>query len=666
MIGNRTPAVASRLWSFLATLAVAACLSAGLAMAHDEPNGRPHHKGIPANPTAVMHAFMNDSQAAQLAFPDSNLACIGGFAGDYPCDAVDLLAFAPLADIGGNHNGSAANDIWGWTDPVTGREYALIGRVFGTSVIDITNPVTPVYLAELFTHDSIGSSWRDIKVYQDHAFIVSEASGHGMQVLDLTQLRTLDPADAPHDLTETAHYGGFGSANNLVINEASGFAYAVGANSCSGGLHMVNIQTPTSPAAAGCFSADGYTHDAQCVIYAGPDAEHAGKEICFAANEDTLTIVDVTDKGAPDQLSRTGYSGRGYTHQGWLSEDHSLYFLDDELDEQSLGHGTGTRIWDVGDLESPGLIDIFDNTTAAIDHNIYVKGDTLYQANYRSGLRILDAASADVGILSETGYFDVYPSSDSARFNGAWSNYPYFASGVVVVSGIEQGLFVLLPEGVDFVSLAMPYEGATVSGVVPIEIKAQDAADAESLLTVEWRFDAGAWQPTTYNAAIETFEGSWDTGELAAGDYLLDARMTDDGGTAITSTSITVELQASGDDDPPTVGFVQPSDGSDVSGNLKLSASASDDGSVVGVEFLDDGNKLGDAGFSGGLWSLRWNTKKVASGDHPLTARATDDGGQTGEDAITVTVGGGDGGGGPGGGSGGKGCNPKKDPDCVK
>jgi len=295
----RTSTLAIRVRSSIAALVAAVSLSAGLALAHDTPNGRQHNKGIPANPTAVMRAFMNDSQAAQLVFPDSNLACIGGFAGDYPCDAIDLLAFAPLADIGGDHIGSKANDIWGWTDPVTGREYALIGRVFGTSVVDVTNPITPVYLAELFTHNAVGSSWRDIKVYQDHAFIVSEASGHGMQVLDLAQLRTLDPADAPHDLTETAHYGGFGSAHNLVINEASGFAYAVGANSCSGGLHMIDIRTPTSPTAAGCFSADGYTHDAQCVTYAGPDTQYTGREICFAANGDTLTIVDVNNKATP-------------------------------------------------------------------------------------------------------------------------------------------------------------------------------------------------------------------------------------------------------------------------------------------------------------------------------------------------------------------------------
>ena len=225
----------------LGALAAAVHVFAGAAWAHDEPNGRPHFKGIPANPTAVMRAFMNDVQAAQTAASDSNLPCVGGFAGQYPCDNIDLLAFAPLTAIGGDHQGSAANDIWGWKDPATGREYALVGRVFGMSVVDITQPALPVYLGEVFTHNSQGSSWRDIKTYQDHAFIVSEAPGHGMQVYDLRQLRDPDPAGAPYDLPPTTRYAGFGDAHNVVIDEVSGFAYGVGTNTCSGGLHMVNI-----------------------------------------------------------------------------------------------------------------------------------------------------------------------------------------------------------------------------------------------------------------------------------------------------------------------------------------------------------------------------------------------------------------------------------------
>ena len=166
-----------------------------------------------------------------------------------------------------------------------------------------------------------------------------------------------------------------------MINEDTGFAYAVGTSICSGGLAMVDISNPVRPVSAGCFSADGYTHDAQAVVYNGPDVAHQGKEIVLASNEDTLTIVDVTNKGAPVQLSRSSYPGSSYTHQGWLTEDHQYYLMDDELDEQNAGHPTRTHIWDLSDLDAPVIIGAHDGTTSAIDHNQYVKGNFTYQAN---------------------------------------------------------------------------------------------------------------------------------------------------------------------------------------------------------------------------------------------------------------------------------------------
>ena len=97
----------------------------------------------------------------------------------------------------------------------------------------------------------------------------------------LNQLRNYD-GNSPVTFSETAHYGLFGNSHNIVINEESGFAFAVGCNDCSGGLHMINIQNPTNPTYAGCYSQDGYTHDSQCVIYDGPDSDYQGREICFS------------------------------------------------------------------------------------------------------------------------------------------------------------------------------------------------------------------------------------------------------------------------------------------------------------------------------------------------------------------------------------------------
>ncbi len=365
--------------------------------------------------------------------------CVNGMAGTFPCRNVDLASLLPLADIGGG----TGSDLWGWTDPLTGKEYALMGRSTGTSFIDITNPQAPVYLGNLPPH-SVASTWRSIKTYGTHAFIVSEAEGHGMQVFDLTQLRSVNAP--PITFTETAHYNGFSRAHTLALNEQTGFAYAAGSkDTCSGGLHMVNVQNPLAPTFAGCVNQDGYTHESECVIYHGPDSAHQGRELCFNANEDTLTIVDVTDKNAPLQLSRTTYAGVGYAHQGWLTDDHAQFLLDDELDEVHVGGNSRTYIWNLSDLDAPTVSGIYNGPSVSIDHNLYVRGRYSYESNYRSGLRILDSANAASANLSEVSFFDIYPINDDPAFNGAWGNYPFFKSGTVIVSGIEQGLFVLRP-----------------------------------------------------------------------------------------------------------------------------------------------------------------------------------------------------------------------------
>jgi len=389
----------------------------------------------PPNPPFLSTA--GPSAVAQTE-PLAATPCVDGFAGLYPCQNVNLLSFVPLANMACG----AGNSLWGWTDPMNGKEYALMGCNNGISFVDISDPETPVYLGRLPTRTS-NSSWRDVRVYANHAYVISEASGHGMQVFDLTRLR--DVVSPPVIFTQDAHYSGFGSCHTIAINEATGFAYGAGSNTCSGGLHMVNIQNPVAPTPAGCVSSDGYTHETQCVVYNGPDTAYQGREICFNSNADTLTIVDVTDKSAPVQLSRTGYVGRGYVHQGWLTENHVFFLLDDELDERNFNHNSRTYIWNVSDLDAPVLIGSYTGPSRAVDHNQYIRGSYAYQANYRSGLRILDITGISSANLAEVAFFDIYPPDDAPNFNGAWNNYPFFPSGNVIVSGIEQGLFVLQP-----------------------------------------------------------------------------------------------------------------------------------------------------------------------------------------------------------------------------
>ena len=402
-------------------------------------------KAVPQDmvPSGLARHHEEEEPGTHLAEPEAlgPTRCQGGKAGPFPCSHIDVLSFMPLSSIGGD--GSAhGNDLWGWTDPQTGKEYALMGLTTGTAFVDITNPEAPLYLGLLPTQ-TLASPWRDLKVYKNYAFIVAEAQGHGMQVFDLKRLRHVGAP--PVIFSAVAHYrdNGLSNTHNIAINEETGYAYLTGTNTCGGGLHMVDIRKPRQPKFAGCFSGDGYTHDAQCVSYRGPDGAYGGREICFAANEDTLTVVDVSDKNAPRMLSRTTYQGVGYTHQCWTTEDQHYLLLDDELDERTFGHGTRTYIWDIVDLDAPRHIGTHQSKKRAIDHNQYVRDGFTYQANYQGGLRILDLSAVSDGRLKEVAFFDVFPTGNRPGFNGAWSVYPFFPSGVVIVSGIEQGLFIL-------------------------------------------------------------------------------------------------------------------------------------------------------------------------------------------------------------------------------
>ncbi len=177
------------------------------------------------------------------------LPCTSGMAGIYPCNGYDFLGRISLAEL----SAVSANDIWGWTDTTTGKEYALVGLNNGTAFVDITDTEELIYLGKL--PSATGTSiWRDIKVYQDHAFIVSEASGHGMQVFDLTKLRNV--VNAPETFEADTRYTGFGNAHNIVINEVSGYAYAVGTNTFNGGANFIDIQDPKNPTAAGGYGAN--------------------------------------------------------------------------------------------------------------------------------------------------------------------------------------------------------------------------------------------------------------------------------------------------------------------------------------------------------------------------------------------------------------------------
>ncbi|TVP78131.1 MAG: choice-of-anchor B family protein [Gemmatimonadales bacterium] len=380
--------------------------------------------------------------------------CVDGRVADlFECSNVELLSFLPISEIGGDP-GIRLNDTWGWHDEETGREIVLVGRTNGTAFVDITDPNNPVYLGEVLkTEGSPDASWRDFKVYKDHAFIVADASGqHGMQVFNLRRLDDFDgePITFEPDLT----YDRINSAHNIGLNPDTGILYIVGASgggeTCGGGLHMVDANDPLNPEFLGCFADErtgragtGYSHDVQCVTYHGPDERYQGHEICMGSNETHLSVADVTDKANPTALSIAEYPNSGYVHQGWFDEEHRYFYMQDELALMNgLIDNTRTVIFDVADLEDPVVVGEFFFDTRAVSHNLYIRGDLIYEANYSSGLRILDISDRENPV--EVGWIDTAPTHEAEpMFEGAWSTYPYFRDGVTSVSSIGEGLFIV-------------------------------------------------------------------------------------------------------------------------------------------------------------------------------------------------------------------------------
>ena len=401
---------------------------------------------------------------------DSPLAtCIDGFAKipgtdyEYSCLNYDLMGRITLEEM----DAEAGNDCWGWTDSTTGREYAIMGVNNGTSFIDITDSTSPIYLGKLPTA-TVDSSWRDMKVYNDHVYIVSEAGDHGLQVFNLANLRGIDS-----EQVFSANYTdkSFGQAHNIAINEDSGYAYIAGAR--TKGIYALNLSNPLAPKLELEGSQFGYSHDAQIVNYKGPDQDHFGKEIYIGSNENKVDIVDVTDKSEPKLISTFLYDHQ-YTHQAWLTDDHKYALLGDELDEVDSNYElkadakTRTVIIDLSDLDKPSLHHDYEAETKAIDHNGYVKGTEFFLASYTAGLRVLDILNIDQKSISEIGFFNTFidhndsglpnsttvksqdPDGDhsgkkgnSSAFNGAWSVYPFFKSENIIISDINSGLYIV-------------------------------------------------------------------------------------------------------------------------------------------------------------------------------------------------------------------------------
>ncbi len=352
----------------------------------------------------------------------------------FPAENTVLRSWISLPDFPSNP--ASGNDCWGWTSPA-GREYALMGLDNGTAFVEVTDPGAPVIRDFVPGPTSL---WRDVKTYEHYAYVVTEGTGGELQVVDLSGL------DAEGTVTLVTTVGGPGTSrtHNVAIDEVSGYLYRSGGG--AEGIRIYDLADPANPTWVATWSTR-YVHDLQVVTYdSGP---YAGRQIAYLCSgfnggfvETGLTVLDVTDKSSLEVLDQAFWPSAAYSHQAWLNEDRTKLYLNDELDEQEFGLETTIHVFDVTDPADVAYEGAFTSGNAAVGHNLYVRGDRLFSANYRSGLRIYDLASDPLS-PPEVAFFDTFPGDDAGFFNGAWNAYPFFESGTIIISDLERGLFVI-------------------------------------------------------------------------------------------------------------------------------------------------------------------------------------------------------------------------------
>ncbi len=371
--------------------------------------------------------------------PSFDVPCVDGRAAGFACDNVGIAAHLPTSELGARR----MSDLWGWTDPASGAELVLAGATTGLAVVDATTASSPELLGFLPSR-VVANAWRDIEVVDGFAYVVSDYAEHGMQIIELPPL----VGNASEELSEDGHYAGFGACHNVASIPDKRLVWGLATDTCNQGMHGVDVSDPLSPEFLGCWEDAGYVHDAHCVTYQGPDADHAGKDICVAftpeAPDDHVWIVDMSDPRSPSVIGKTTYPSEVYSHQGWLTEDHSFLLMNDEFDEEA-GFDTRTMFFDLHDLDAPKYVGAFLDDTKVIGHDAYIVGDRLFQADYAAGLRIFDITDAASADLTLVGHFDTHPPNDGTNYAGAWGVYPFFPSGTVAVTSQAEGLFLLKP-----------------------------------------------------------------------------------------------------------------------------------------------------------------------------------------------------------------------------
>jgi len=472
-------------------------------------DGKSHFSKGQMQRVSALYNLANQSQ--------SGAECIDGKAAGYRCNNVDLVAHVSLQDF--SFRPSAASDIWGHVDLNTGTEYAIIGIINGVAIFDLSDPQNP---REVGSISGLNSSWRDIKVYQyfdpvlkvwqAYAYVTIDNASDYVSIIDLNRLPqsvSLVTKDTAVRQAHNVHITNVDYALNIPLLGATPSLQLIGTPSSGdyrGSFLSYSLADPkklTALPTGGNYTV-GYTHDGVSMRIDDQrkniDCKTGGSTCTLFVdfNEKEINLWDVSKHGEERKLSTLRYndvpSSAQYVHSGWWSEDKRYLFAHDEFDESTAGINTTLRIFDLQSLTNPSKVGQWTGPTSAIDHNGFVRGNRYYMSNYTRGMTVLDITDAPAP--QEVGYFDTYNASDSASFNGAWGIYPFLPSGLILVSDISGGLFVLRDTTRDVEQGTFSFEQGSIAvgqgQTISIEVKRQGAVAGASDVSVGYEILPGS------------------------------------------------------------------------------------------------------------------------------------------------------------------------------
>lgn len=320
------------------------------------------------------------------------------------------------------------NDVWGWVDTANSKEYALVGVQNGLSIVDVTNPASPV---QTNFFPGANSIWRDMKTYGNYSYTVHDVfsgTSNGIFIVDMTTIGNSFPTTYTRKPTISVNGTSFNfnRAHNIYIDEAAGHLYVFGSNVGIGGALIFDIATdPTNPSLLGVFD-DYYLHDG---VGRGDTLWGA------AVNNGIFLPIDISTPGTPTVMA-TKNTPFNFTHNIWFSDDNNRVFTTDEKTSAFIAE------YDVSDLNNISELDRIRTSfgTNVIPHNVHFFNNFLVNSYYTSGVQILDVSQP--GLMIETGYFDTSLDSGDG-FSGCWGAYPYLPSGNILATDRQRGLYVL-------------------------------------------------------------------------------------------------------------------------------------------------------------------------------------------------------------------------------